>query len=318
MSDILKYRFPNEKKRKKEGDFLPLERMEDFEGFIVKAFVGETYFGFQESNDSRKSYFNSEIKPTCYSKNEYLDLANQYLEQFRKNRVSKAILSRVKKVNFPLNPEIYYDALCEKYPNAFVYLISSKEFGTWIGATPEVLVSIEDGIGKTMALAGTRPANDLIEWTDKERDEQQYVTDYIDSKLNGLAIETIKSIGPKTLVSGPVEHLLTDFEFEMKATSLVELIETLHPTPAVCGLPLRESFEIINKIERHDRGLYTGLIGWIGAETILYVNLRCAQIIDSECYLYVGGGLTIDSNPGNEWVETENKAKTLLNVMENL
>jgi isochorismate synthase len=318
LSDLLKYRFPNEEKRKKLGDFVALERLEGFEGFVVKAFVGETYFGFQESNDSRESYYNSEIKPTCYSKNEYLDLANQYLEQFKKNRVSKAILSRVKKVSSPLNPEIYYDALCEKYPNAFVYLISSKEFGTWIGATPEVLVSIENGIGKTMALAGTRPANDSIEWTDKECDEQQYVTCYIDSKLKELAFDTIKYDGPKTVVSGPVEHLRTDFEFEMKTTSRVELIETLHPTPAVCGLPLRESFEMINEIEGHDRGLYTGLIGWIGTETQLYVNLRCAQIIDTECYLYVGGGLTIDSNPENEWEETENKAKTLLNVMENL
>ncbi|MFT6503311.1 MAG: isochorismate synthase [Crocinitomicaceae bacterium] len=318
MSDLLKYRFPNEEKLQKKGDFVALEHLEGFEGFVVKAFVGDVYFGFQESNDSLESYSNSEIKPTCYSKNEYLDLANQYLEHFKKNRVSKAILSRVKKVDFLLNPEIYYDALCEKYPNACVYLISSKEFGTWIGATPEVLVSIENGIGKTMALAGTRPANDSIEWTDKERDEQQYVTDYIDSKLKELTIDSIKSNGPKTVVSGPVEHLRTDFEFEMKATSRVELIETLHPTPAVCGLPLRESFEMINEIERHNRGLYTGLIGWIGAETKLYVNLRCAQIIDAECYLYVGGGLTIDSNPENEWVETENKAKTLLNVMENL
>ncbi len=318
MGDLLKYRFPNKEKQQKQGDFVALEHLEGFEGFVVKAFVGETYFGFQESEDSLETYSNSEIKPTCYSKNEYLDFANQYLEDFKKGRASKAILSRIKKVEFSLNPESYFDALCEKYPTAFVYLISSKEFGTWIGATPEVLVSVENGNGKTMALAGTRPANDSVEWTSKERDEQQYVTDYIDSKLKELSIDSIESDGPKTVLSGPVEHLRTDFEFELNATRQVELIEALHPTPAVCGLPLRESFEMINEIEAHDRGLYTGLIGWIGAETQLYVNLRCAQIIDAECYLYVGGGLTIDSNPENEWVETENKAKTLLNVMENL
>lgn len=318
MGDLLKYRFPNKEKKQKQGGFVALESLEGFEGFVVKAFIGSTYFGFQELEGALESYSISEVKPTCYSKNEYLGLANQYLEEFKADRVSKAILSRVKRVDFSLNPESYFDALCEKYPTAFVYLISSKEFGTWTGATPEILVSIENGIGKTMSLAGTRPANDSVEWTKKERDEQQYVTDYIDSKLKERSIDSIQSDGPKTVVSGPVEHLRTDFKFKLNTTSQVELIETLHPTPAVCGFPLRESFEMINKIERHDRGLYTGLIGWVGAETQVYVNLRCAQIIDAECYLYIGGGLTIDSNSENEWIETENKAKTLLNVMENL
>lgn len=318
MSDLLKYRFPKKEKQQKQGGFVFLESLGGFEGFVVKAFIGSTYFGFIELEGSLESYSTSGIKPTCYSKSEYLGLANQYIKELENENVSKAILSRVKKVDFTLNPESYFDALCEKYPTAFVYLISSKEFGTWIGATPEVLVSIENRIGKTMSLAGTRPANDSVEWTKKERDEQQYVTGYIASRLKKLSIDSIQIDGPKTAVSGPVEHLRTDFKFKLNTTSPLELIETLHPTPAVCGLPLRESFEMINEIEKHDRGLYTGLIGWFGSETQIYVNLRCAQIIDKECYLYIGGGLTIDSNPENEWIETENKAKTLLNVMENL
>ncbi|NRA10325.1 MAG: chorismate-binding protein [Crocinitomicaceae bacterium] len=318
MGDILKYRFPNNEKQQKQGEFVVLESLARFDGFVVKAFVGDKYFGFQESEVSVNFHPSTNKEPVCYSKTQYLELANAFLEEFKNEHASKAILSRIKKVEFTANPENYFDALCDNYPTAFVYLISSKEFGTWIGATPEVLVSMENGFGKTMALAGTRPTNDNIEWTQKERDEQQCVTDYIGTKLNELNLGVINFDGPKTVTSGPVQHLRTDFDFELNREKQVELIEALHPTPAVCGVPLNESFEMISEIEVHNRALYTGLIGYVGSKTNLYVNLRCSQIIDSECYLYVGGGLTIDSNPEDEWIETENKAKTLLNVMENL
>ena len=86
MGDLLKYRFPNKEKQQKQGEFVGLEHLEGFEGFVVKAFVGETYFGFQESEGSLESYSNSEIKPICYSKKEYLDFANQYLEDLNLRR----------------------------------------------------------------------------------------------------------------------------------------------------------------------------------------------------------------------------------------
>lgn len=320
MGDVLKYRIPGKEKIQKSGVFRRLDTINGFEGFVLCPLVHSAFYGFIESSIDAQQHlfsFNKDV-PKCYTKEKYIDLANCYLEQFKNDRALKAIFSRIKKIERKIKPEQLFDTLCESYPDAFIYLVSSPFFGTWIGATPETLLHFENEIGNTISLAGTRESNSGIEWTDKEREEQKYVTDFILETLVNLNIESIKMDGPKTVNVGPVEHLKTDFEFKLNSLQQVELIERIHPTPAVCGLPRNEALEIIEEIEEHQRDLYTGFIGEFGLESNLYVNLRCAQIFENECYLYVGGGLTINSIPENEWVETENKAKTLLNIIEKL
>jgi isochorismate synthase len=99
---------------------------------------------------------------------------------------------------------------------------------------------------------------------------------------------------------------------------LERLIHSLHPTPAVSGLPQKEAIEVIEQVEQHERTLYAGVIGVLDEQSsALFVNLRCAQVFENEVCLYVGGGHTAASNSNAEWVETENKAKTLLNVLQN-
>ena len=90
----------------------------------------------------------------------------------------------------------------------------------------------------------------------------------------------------------------------------------LHPTPAVCGIPLEKSRALILETEQHNRGYYTGFLGPVTAKSIsLFVNLRCMQVLPEKCVLYVGGGITRDSEMEKEWLETEAKAETLLSVI---
>ena len=127
------------------------------------------------------------------------------------------------------------------------------------------------------------------------------------------ATETYTSKG------GALAHLRTDFKSAKRFTLEESLIlaQKLHPTPAVCGMPLLESRELILRTEKHNRGYYTGFLGPIDAySTSLFVNLRCMQVYPQDYALYVGGGITRDSDLEKEWQETEAKAQTLLSVID--
>ena len=91
----------------------------------------------------------------------------------------------------------------------------------------------------------------------------------------------------------------------------------LHPTPAVCGLPKEEAKQFILDNELYNRDFYTGFLGELNlkGQTNLYVNLRCMQLKDNRISIYVGGGITADSNAENEWEETVIKAKVMKNAL---
>jgi isochorismate synthase len=102
----------------------------------------------------------------------------------------------------------------------------------------------------------------------------------------------------------------------LKQSNWGELINALHPTPAVCGLPRERALKLIAQHETHNRNFYAGLIGKKSKQELaVFVNLRCMQVTKNDFLLYIGGGITQQSIPENEWNETENKAKTLARVL---
>ena len=154
--------------------------------------------------------------------------------------------------------------------------------------------------------------------SEKEFQEQGLVTAYVAAVLKEVG--AVSTVSPREeLIAGPVKHLINRFDCKVDRTNVFELIDLLHPTPAVSGLPIDKAQELIARVEPHQRLLYSGIVGVLSKEELsLYVNLRCGQIIDENLYLYLGGGLTKDSSPEDEWMETENKAQTLLNVFQNI
>ncbi|HOI31564.1 MAG: isochorismate synthase [Bacteroidales bacterium] len=271
-----------------------------------------------------KSGFQPKIKsPHILEKEVYLKKTEQLIERMQQSELDKIVFSRVMSKDIPLNYNwsAHYARLCEKYPEAFVYFIALDKNHFWLGATPETLVNFVDGVGETMALAGTQSIQNKgvteLEWKQKEIDEQAYVRNNILETLRHFRMKWLHQGELKTKTAGQVAHLVNHFWFALsEEKSPLNLARVLHPTPAVCGQPKHKASLLITETESHDRSYYTGFLGTIDSKgnTQLFVNLRCMQVLTHHAYIYVGGGLTADSDPHKEWEETELKAQTMLAV----
>jgi isochorismate synthase len=146
--------------------------------------------------------------------------------------------------------------------------------------------------------------------------------DYIEESLFKNEISEYGRTGPYTVKAGNVVHLKTRYNLSLDQIKgkIGKLITDLHPTPAVCGLPRNKAYELIRKVEKYDRSFYTGFLGpWgLNSESRLFVNLRCAELKKEKLLLYIGGGLTAESDPEAEWEETIRKSQTLLSVLEKM
>jgi len=279
--------------------------------------------------DSNNHTFNDNF---IASKSSYLNTATYLINKLVDGELQKVVLSRVihKQLHNKLNLSSLLMMVAQKYDHAFINLVHLPNEGTWFGASPELLFKIVDDNVYTDALAGTKLIIDDNEpkWTFKEKEEQYLVTQFIESLLSELGITNFEKIGPITKTAGNVAHLQTKFKIPL--SSLIDkkgkLIAGLHPTPAVCGLPKADSYLLIQRAEQHERRYYTGFLGpWNitaseseNPESMLFVNLRCAEICKDKVNIYVGGGLTSSSDPEDEFQETVHKSNTLLSIVENL
>ncbi len=248
----------------------------------------------------------------------YINYVSKIVEECKVKTIEKCVAARIKKVKRKPSFDIgvYFLKLCKAYNSAFVNLYYHKNCGLWVGATPELLVKEnKKGIFETYSLAGTKLISKKREWTYKEVKEQQIVTDYIHKTLEKNDCKNIKLSRPKTINAGMIQHIKTTIDFST-SKAIKEIAKILHPTPAVCGLPLKQSLDIIKKEEKNQRKNYAGFIGLITEnKKELYVNLRCMQILEKEFLVFVGAGITKDSNAEKEFQETENKAQTLLSFL---
>lgn len=209
--------------------------------------------------------------------------------------------------------ELFVRAM-DRFPNSMVYLVYTRKGGRWFGCTPELLL---EGYGMkwhTMALAGTRTW-EHGSWNDKNSHEQRMVSDYIEGQLQSLGARITRH-GPYTSKAGHLFHLRTDYTFHLpKPTSPLKILNLLHPTPALCGLPKMEAWNFIRLFERNKRMYYGGYLGPLNlrAETNIFVNIRCAQMRPGgKALFFAGGGLTRNSIFSEEKEEIKRKMETLL------
>lgn len=246
-----------------------------------------------------------------------IDFANfhSYLET---GLFQKIVLARTLDVPHESNidTEQLFLRACQSYPDMFVALFSTPQSGTWLISTPETLVEGDGHQWHTMALAGTMPAG-AQQWSDKNRQEQRHVFTYIMECLEHFA-EDIHADGPRTVQAANLLHLQTTLTFTLGANPQVgSLLQRLHPTPAVCGLPKEATRQFILHNEALPRGYYSGFAGALhpNADTHLFVSLRCMQILPDRFRLFAGGGLLNESQMEEEWQETEAKLQTMLKVI---
>ncbi len=232
----------------------------------------------------------------------------------------KIVLARSEDVPRPedFSPTEAFRQVCERFPKHFNILLHSAEHGTWLCSTPELLLYGEGYfVWRTMALAGTRPAGEDPDapWDAKNLREQQLVTDYIVQCLEPLW-HGGTLFGPDTLRTGSIEHLCTRFCFRMPPEHLGELLNTLPPTPAVCGSPPAAARAWLRAHPDVERGLYAGYLGPVGPEKVqLFVTLRCMRLYSDCCRLYAGGGLMPDSDAAAEWKETQAKMQSMRQLL---
>jgi len=243
------------------------------------------------------------------------------IEAVKSGEVDKIVISReelwkAQKVDFSA---IFKD-LVNSYNDAFVYIWFHPLVGMWIGATPELLIEKDDEFIHSTAIAGTRKIEETGDWGQKEIKEQKLVSDYVVDVFEKNLLSSTRQFGPETIKAGKLEHLKTDVTGELSSASNINyLINSLHPTPAVCGLPLAKAKGFIEEIEGYKRDFYTGFLGELNIDnhTELYVNLRCLQVVRDGVKFFVGGGITEESNAEAEWEETVNKSKTLKDIVLN-
>ncbi|MFN3529513.1 MAG: isochorismate synthase [Bacteroidia bacterium] len=241
------------------------------------------------------------------------------LASITRGPLEKVVLSRIKQVKLQADqhPVALFELLCKAYPQAFVSMISLPGWGIWLGASPELLLEGDGEQFKTMSLAGTRAATvEPRAWTDKEMREQAVVTQYICETLEQAGLE-VRTEAQQTITAGQVQHLCNHISASGH-TGIFSLIKKLHPTPAVCGMPVAAARNYIRFHEAHQRRLYGGFLGPVDAEgyTRLYVNLRSMELHKNLAGLYLGGGIVAGSDPAAEWQETEHKAATLVRILQ--
>ncbi|XOD68449.1 MAG: isochorismate synthase [Flavobacteriales bacterium AspAUS03] len=249
---------------------------------------------------------------------EYIRMINAALKQLHTGILKKVVLSRMKKIPFRrLALKTSFQNLLTAHPEGLVNLWYEPKYGLWIGATPELLLRIKNKKLQSEALAGTLSSDiSAFTWTFKELEEHHMVLRHITNILQNYSGKI--SIGKTgSLSTGRIKHLKTmiDFSFSEMPDSHT-LLHHLHPTPAVCGLPQKAALNFILNHEDYNRTFYAGYIGPIKKNiTELYINLRCAQIHQGEIVLYVGSGITAQSEPEKEWLETEIKAENTLSQL---
>ncbi|MCB0024026.1 MAG: isochorismate synthase [Caldilinea sp.] len=291
---------------------------------VMAALQNDTYMG-----SGQRWYVAPQIRSRAAGEAEFTTLVDDAIDFIGETGIAKVVVSRTAARTLPerFDPAIVFAALCERYPHAFVSLVAVPGVGTWLGATPEILLTLDNMALTTMALAGTqRRPNDLplerVTWGRKETVEQDMVSAYVRGFFWDAGVTHVVESGPQTIAAGSVVHLQTLFRVELPEAERLALanrvLDELHPTSAVCGMPKHQALAFILAHEGYDRSFYSGFLGpvHIQGESSLYVNLRCMQLGENAAHLYVGAGITADSQPQAEWRETELKAETMLAVLE--
>lgn len=304
-------------------------------GFVLAPFEGNDFVLLPEKHSEiyseehalnlPKNTTNAVAEVDEIAKENFEKLVQKGVDAIVQGDFKKVVLSRKEPVALEENDVFpLFQKLLSAYPTAFKYCFFHPKVGLWLGATPEQLLKVSDDKIKTVALAGTQVYREgAIVWENKEREEQQFVTEFILDGLKEYVSEQNVS-EPYTFRAGNIVHIKTDIEARLlDKQDLGKIIKVLHPTPAVCGLPKKKAKEFIIESEGYDREYYSGFLGELNQDfakgskqnSDLFVNLRCMKIENKTANLFIGCGITKDSIPKKEFFETANKSLTMKNIL---
>ena len=276
------------------------------------------------------------LMPQCVSR---LDIPNKLrwyrniksaLASFDKGETAKIVLARQSNFNFldPWQPENLLSLLQENNHQVFHFFFQPNPGKAFLGITPERLYYRQERLIKTEAIAGTRGrgkstqedqqlANDLLT-SAKDMREHKLVVHSLNDALNQLCNFVEVSAKPNLLQLHQVQHLHTScYGFLQEEVGDGEIIQQLHPTPAVGGYPKQQALEAIEAIEPFERGWYAAPVGWVGHDSAEFaVAIRSGLIVENKLTLFAGAGIVPGSQPESEWEELENKIRNFRNIFD--
>ncbi len=251
------------------------------------------------------------------------------VELIRAGKLEKIVLAREVHVHAPrdYDPAALFGVLREGFPSCFVFCVGRGD-GAFLGASPELLLRREGHRVSALALAGSmrRSADPAVDdhlgeqlmHSEKDREEHAIVIRRIERTLRPHALWAAAPPEPTLVKVANIQHLGTPIRAQLaQPLDVIELLELMHPTPAVGGEPLARARPLIPALEGLDRGWYAGPVGWADAtgDGEFCVALRCALLRGRVARCYAGVGVVRDSDPSAELAETEVKLAALLPLL---
>ena len=257
---------------------------------------------------------------------EWMESVARAVRMIKSGRLQKVVLARDVEVwsKSSFNAQLLLERLHAAFPECFTFLVDGL-----VGASPELLLRQSGRRVESVALAGTAPrhpdpqkdeelARRLLD-SDKNRREHELTVRSVEGPLGNVCSRLDRSPGPTIRELANLRHLATGFTGVLASgLSAFEVLERLHPTAAVGGVPRRGAMEAIGSLERIDRGRYAGPVGWFDSagDGEWAIALRCAQLKDTGARLFAGAGIVAGSLPEEELAETRLKLRAMTNALD--
>ncbi|MGB3496170.1 MAG: isochorismate synthase [Elainellaceae cyanobacterium] len=252
------------------------------------------------------------------------------LDAIQTHELSKAVMAHKLDVSLanPLHIPTVIQTLRQIHADCYLFATQNQHGQTFLGASPERLLSVHRGELTTEAIAGSAPrgdtpsedarlANRLLSSL-KEQHEHQLVVDFISQQLEALGLKTQRSPFPCLLQLSNIQHLQTPIYAQLSENlHPLDLVAALHPTPAVAGVPRQRACDYIRRYESFERSLYAAPFGWVDAQgnSEFLVGIRSALLDGNHARLYAGAGIVQGSDPAQELAEIELKLRALFSTL---
>jgi anthranilate synthase component 1 len=267
---------------------------------------------------------------SSFEEEKFKDAVRRVKQYIADGDVMQAVLSQRMSKPFAAHPLALYRAIRSLNPSPYLFNFNFDDFHV-IGASPEILVRLEDGNVTLRPIAGTRkrgatPEEDRALEEElladkKERAEHLQLLDLGRNDAEKLAAAGSVKVTDSFIIErySHVMHIVSNIEARLAdGLDAFDVLRAAFPAGTVSGAPRRRSMEIIDELEPVKRGVYAGAVGYIGfhGDMDLAISIRTAVLKDGQIHVQAGAGLVADSDPDSEWQETQNKARAMLRAAE--
>ncbi len=263
------------------------------------------------------------------TKEAYISMVNQAKEQIRAGEIFQVVLSQRFEIENPPDSFEVYRRLRATNPSPYLYYFKTKDYEI-SGASPELLVKVNDGVAATKPIAGTRPRGKSREEDkaleqsllndEKEKAEHTMLVDLGRNDLGRVSEYGSVKVTDFMYVErySKVMHLVSDVKGTLREDCQpMDALQAVLPAGTLSGAPKVRAMEIIDRLENKKRGLYGGTVGYFGynGDMNTCIAIRTVLFRNGKAYVQAGAGIVADSDPEKEFAETTHKAEAMLNAI---